>query len=150
MPYYPPMTYKMSNELRKFGYKVVHNNDGKLGNLLGSMKDSRKDQEKSGIYKIKCLDCEKEYFGQTKRKLEIREKEHEKDCRRKVIDDKKPLAKHSIENEHQLGPIELVKEVRKVNQLDTYESLYLFKNKNRDLINVQTEGNNPSILYKFI
>ena len=118
--------------------------------MLGSIKDSREDQEQSGIYKIKCSDCEKEYYGQTKRKLEIRKAEHEADCRKKILNDKKPLAKHAIENNHRLGPIELVKEVRKAHQLDTYESFYLFKNKNRDLINVQIEGNNPSILYKFI
>lgn len=49
---------------------------------------------------MKCLDCEKQYFGQTKRKLEIRKAEHEADCRKKMLNDEKPLAKHAIENNH--------------------------------------------------
>jgi hypothetical protein len=34
MPYYPPLTNKLNNELMKFGYKVAYNNNGKLADLM--------------------------------------------------------------------------------------------------------------------
>jgi hypothetical protein len=121
-----------------------------LSDLLGGTKDRVQDKnEKSGIYEIKCSACNSKYIGQTKRKLKVRFKEHEDDCK-KAINEEKPLAKHSIEFDHPLGEIKLLKEVQKAYQLDTYESLYLFKNRNENLINVQSLGNNPSVLYKFV
>ena len=83
------------------------------------------------------------------RKMKIRGNEHICDtC--KEVDDQKPLAKHIIEENHTLGPITLLKEVRKPSQLDTYESMYLFKARNQELLNIQVQGNNPSILFKFL
>jgi hypothetical protein len=59
IPFCPPLTHRLSNELRKFGYRVVYNNNGeKLSDLLGSTKDRVPDDEKSGIYEINCLDCD--------------------------------------------------------------------------------------------
>jgi hypothetical protein len=59
------------------------------------------------------------------------------------------MAKHAIENNHSFDVPKLLKEVRKPLHLNAYESLFLFKNKNQNLVNVQKEGNCPSILYKF-
>jgi hypothetical protein len=149
LPFAPPLTYKLDNELRKFGFKVAYNNNGKLSDILGTAKDKVMDEnEKSGIYQIECSNCDAIYIGQTKRKLKTRYKEHLDDVK-KTMNDEKPLAKHAIEQDHQLGPIKLLKEVKKPHQLDAYESLYLFKNKNKNLLNCQIEGNNPSVLFKF-
>jgi hypothetical protein len=149
LPFAPPLTNKLDNELRKFGFKVAYNNNGKLSDLLGTAKDKIiDDNEKSGIYEIKCSSCDAIYIGQTKRKLKTRYKEHLEDVK-KAVNDEKPLAKHLIEENHQAGEIKLLKEVRKNHQLNAYESLYLFKNKHKNLLNCQIEGNNPSILFKF-
>jgi hypothetical protein len=150
IPFCPPLTHRLSNELKKFGYRVVYNNNGeKLSDLLGSTKDRIPDDEKSGIYEINCLDCDATYIGKSKRKIKIRGKEHQDDCR-KPPSEEKPVAKHSIELNHNLGEIKLLKEVRKVSQLDSYESLFLNRFSNKNLINIQKLGNNPSVLYKFV
>lgn len=150
MPFFPNLTHKLSNELRKFGYKVVYENSGSLKDCLGSAKDKIKnDEEKSGIYQVKCTGCNKKYIGKTKRKLKTRYKEHIEDTK-KTANDKKPLAKHAIEENHLLGPIELLKEVKKPSKLDAYESLFLSKEMSQDLLNIQIQGNNPSILFKFV
>jgi hypothetical protein len=149
LPFVPPLTYKLDNELRKYGFKVAYNNNGKLRDLLGTAKDKvTEDEEKSGIYEIKCSSCDATYIGQTKRKLKTRYKEHLEDVK-KTVNDEKPLAKHAIEENHPIGQMKLLKEVKKPHKLDAYESLYLFKNKDKNLLNCQTEGNNPSILFKF-
>jgi hypothetical protein len=150
IPFCPPLTHRLSNELKKFGYRIVYNNNGeKLSNLLGSTKDKIPDDEKSGIYEINCQDCDATYIGKSKRKIKIRGKEHQDDCR-KPPSEEKPVAKHSIEFDHNLGEIKLLKEVRKVSQLDSYESLFLERFRNKNLLNIQKLGNNPSVLYKFV
>jgi hypothetical protein len=149
LPFVPPITHKLDNELRKFGFKVAYNNNGKLADLLGTPKDKEKDEnERSGIYNIKCADCDAEYIGETRRKFKIRRKEHEDDCRKPPLDEK-PLAKHMIEEGHRIGQAKLIKKVEKVHMLDAYESLFLHKNKDKNLLNTQKEGNCSSILFKF-
>jgi hypothetical protein len=55
IPFYPPLTHKLDNELMKIGYKVTYHNNGKLSDCLGLLKDRIKNEgEKSGIYMIKC------------------------------------------------------------------------------------------------
>ena len=150
MPFYPPITYKLDNELKKFGYRIAYKNNGKLSDLLGTAKDKVKEEsEKSGIYKINCSMCDALYIGQTKRKLSTRFKEHCDDCL-KPPNQEKPMPQHSIENSHPFGEVKLLKEVRKPFQLDAYESIYLYKNKSKKLVNVQKEGNCPSTLYQFL
>lgn len=39
--------------------------------------------ERSGFYEIGCSNCEMSYIGQTKRIIEIRDKEHSRACRNK-------------------------------------------------------------------
>jgi hypothetical protein len=34
IPFYPPLTHKLDNELMKFGYKVAYHNNGKLSDCL--------------------------------------------------------------------------------------------------------------------
>jgi hypothetical protein len=150
MPFCPPLTHRLDNQLRKHGYKVAYKNDGKLSDLLGSTKDKiREDDEKSGIYQINCSKCDASYIGQTKRKMKIRIKEHFEDCSKPPIEEK-PMPKHAIENNHPFGEISLLKEVRKPFELNAYESLLLNKHKNKNLVNIQKEGNCPSTLYKFV
>ena len=48
---------------------------------------------KSGIYKIKCKDCEVSYIGQTSRNLETRYKKHMRHVENKELN-KSTLATH--------------------------------------------------------
>jgi hypothetical protein len=72
VPFCPPLTHRLSNELKKFGYRVVFNNNGeKMNDLLDSTKDRISDDEKSGIYETNCQDCDATYIGESKRKIKI-------------------------------------------------------------------------------
>ena len=117
LPFYPNTTHKLRYDLKKFNFKVCFNNNGKLSDLLGSMKDKIGDDlEKSGIYTIKCSRCSKCYIGQTKRKINIRFKEHCDDCRKEKSVEK-PMPAHVINSGHPFGEVKLLKHVTKKYQL---------------------------------
>jgi hypothetical protein len=78
---------------------------------------------------IKCLLCSAKYIGQTRRKVSTRFKEHCDDCR-KTANEEKPMPYHSIQSGHPIGEVKLLKQVTKPHQLDAYESLHLYKNRN--------------------
>ena len=62
--------------LKKFDFKIAYNNNNSLKNLLGNPKDKTTLLDKSGIYKVDCLNCNNSYIGQTRRSLQVRFKEH--------------------------------------------------------------------------
>lgn len=150
MPFFPQITQKLENELKKFDIKISYNNRGKLSDVLGSSKDIERDElEKSGIYTIECSLCDVKYIGQTKRNLRTRFKEHQDDCR-KPASEEKPMPQHAIESGHPFKNIQLLKEVKSPFYLNAYESLFLHKNSNMSLVNIQLLGNSPSTLFQFI
>jgi hypothetical protein len=59
------------------------------------------------------------------------------------------MPSHAINSGHPFGEISLLKEVNKNYQLDAYESIFLYKNKHEDLVNVQSLGNCNSPLFRF-
>ena len=59
-----------------FKINLAPKNNFTLGKLFNKPKD-KTENNKPGIYKIKCKDCEGCYIGQTCRNLETRYKEHE-------------------------------------------------------------------------
>jgi len=141
LPFYPQITNKIQKVLRKKNLKIVYKNPGKLSDLLGNPKDKVKDFKlKSGIYKMECLECGIPYIGQTKRNLKIRQSEHE--SRESSV-----VFQHCNENSHQMKEIELLKQVDDPRLLDAYESFYLKKFSNVELLNEQPMGNLPSKLY---
>ena len=147
VPYFPDITNRLQNEMKKIGFKLVYQNDRKLTDILGNMKDKRMDLEKSGIYSISCSNCDALYIGQTRRSIKIRYNEHCADCRKEATQDK-PMPFHAISNHHNFQDVKLLKEVRNPLQLDAYESLYLHKHKNENLVNIQNYGNINSGLFK--
>lgn len=59
--------------------------------------------KKSGIYKLKCPECNAIYIGQTMRNFEIRYNEHLRAYRLQQPD-KSHYAKHLLDNKHSLTP----------------------------------------------
>ena len=110
-----------------------------LKSLIGDSKDKVEFSEKSGIYKIECDDCDREYIGQSKRAISKRFKEHFIHIR-----NNEPLkssgAQHVIETgqwslaEHtiNLNCLKLLKNISKSSELDANESLLIHKN--RDIL----------------
>jgi hypothetical protein len=124
LPFYAPLTYKIEKALRKCNINVCYENRGKLKNILNNGKARRADEELSGIYVIRCKACDKVYVGQTKRRIEIRGKEHSSATKFRQVE-KSSVARHCIEEGHVCDDIELIKKVDKFHQLDAYESLYM-------------------------
>ena len=98
----------------------------------------------SGIYEINCQDCNAKYIGQTKRQLREREAEHNN-----LKNKESAISRHITETGHKTREINLVKKVDDWRKLDAYESFYLNKNRNCNLLNDQPEGNLNSYLYDF-
>uniref|UniRef100_A0A8D8YVM4 Reverse transcriptase domain-containing protein n=2 Tax=Cacopsylla melanoneura TaxID=428564 RepID=A0A8D8YVM4_9HEMI len=67
---------KIGNELRKVGIQPAFYNDRTIGNYLINNKPKIGKELKSGIYSIKCNDCDSTYVGMTQRALQTRISEH--------------------------------------------------------------------------
>ena len=112
-------------------------------------------EEKSGIYKISCGDCEKIYIGQTKRLVTTRFQEHVKEATKtKKSGDtnfKSNVAKHLVEENHNEKGVslEVIKDVNRINKLDVIESLYIFKS-NKDILLNTDSGNGYTWLFNLI
>lgn len=147
LPFYPRYTQGLNKILASKDLRVVYSTSNSIKNLLGNPKDSVDSMEKAGIYKITCNNCDQIYVGQTKRSLNVRYKEHLAHIKYRRPD-KSSVALHMYEHGHKVKNIELVKTVHRKNELDSYESLEIFKNKNR-LMNVDS-GPINSILFKIL
>jgi uncharacterized protein YoxC len=149
--YYPAITNKVSTELKKFGFEVAYTNKNKLRNLLGSTKDSTEEMKKPGIYEINCQNrnCNSKYFGQTKRCIGTRFKEHISAIKSGQTS-KSSVALHAWNKRHlniSKYTIKLKKHVTKENRLDAYESYYIKKNP----VNLNADnGNITSPLFSLV
>lgn len=85
--------------------------------------------EKTGVYKLKCNDCDKFYIGQTGRSFAKRAKEHKPNPR--INPQKSSYAQHIIDEEHSTGNIENNIEIMEVCNkgftLDTLEEFHIYK-----------------------
>jgi hypothetical protein len=148
LPYYGNLTQKLSRKLRQRNIKIGFQNPGNLSQKLGTAKEKEKDHlKKSGIYMLKCSDCETKYIGMTKRDIKTRQKEHVADCR-KPLNEESAMAFHCIQENHSIdNEVVLLREVNEVYKLSCWESLELFKHQEEDLANIFKLGNSPSVLF---
>jgi hypothetical protein len=102
---------------------------------------------KSGIYLLKCANCDMKYIGMTKRKLSTRRSEHVSDCS-KPLNQESAMAYNCIMENHEIKDgAKLLKQVNEPHKLSVWESLELFKHKQENLANLYKEGNSPSVLF---
>ena len=78
--YHPFFMHKFQKIFKKFKINLALE---KLINYKSN--DKEVNSNKSGIYKIKCKDCEEYYIGQTSCNLETRYKEHMRHVRNKEL-----------------------------------------------------------------
>lgn len=92
---------------------------------MDSTKDKTAEDDKAGIYKTECNDCDQVYIGQTRRNISTRFKEHV-DMRRAV---KSAVIAHITDKKHSITRegLKLVKQVNNEWELDAYESLYMHR-----------------------
>lgn len=132
MGYHPPTTEKIKKSVKKKGINSVYSSGLSLGRLLINLKDKRQNYMKSGIYKIECSTCDMKYIGQSKRRAQVRWKEHEAAFRLKQPN-KSAVADHMLKNKHDIGEKRLIKEITNPCELDAWESYYIQTTK--DLMN---------------
>ena len=144
VPFYPPFTNKLQKILKKENIGIAFSNFGKISDIVGNSKDKIEDSKRqSGIYHIQCTDCPSSYVGQTKRSLREREKEHLDFNKGSVV------AAHIRETPHSMEDIELLKRIDQPWKLNAWESFYINKFKEQNLLNEQPLGNHRSCLYDF-
>lgn len=140
LPFYPILSSKIANNFKTtYNCNIAFRPIKKIADLLKSLKDPIKREDKPGIYSFKC-ECNKEYIGQTERSLNKRGKEHMADIKHKRVE-KSALANHIVETNHEinLDSGTLIKHCKKPIELDIFEAYYIKKsidNKiclNRDL-----------------
>lgn len=149
MCYAPIITNKLKPIFNEHDMLIVYKNNNKLSDLLGSTKDKRENLKQSGIYRIKCSDCDKVYIGQTKRTVEARFKEHLASIKKKETY-RSAFAAHAVENIHlntNVNDVDLVKRVTDYRRLDAYECVYIHNTENT--LNLDN-GNIDSILFSLI
>lgn len=138
--YYPVLTRNIRTTLNTFNIKMSEYSDKKLKHLIGGSKDKINEKQQSGIYSIKCADCDKEYIGQCRRAIAKRYKEHDAHTRRMDVD-KSSVARHMIDNNHSTNEsnFKMLKRVNKYYELDAFESYFIHNN----LTNLMNENDGP-------
>jgi hypothetical protein len=129
----------------------------KLKKKLGSTKDTRPTNEKSGIYEIQCgtRNCAYKNIGQTRRSIKTRFNEHVSHTNNNQIDlsavahymkiklrGGRRLCVHKFD----VTNLKLLKNVTDSRKLDAYESIFLFKMNAEH----QASGNIQSPLFKLL
>lgn len=149
LTFVPEITNKLKNIFERNNLSVVYSNGGKLKDLLGSTKDKIDVLEKTGIYQINCEDCDLKYYGQTKRTISKRFKEHMSYIKYNQPE-KSALANHVLENEHfniSLKNLKLLKHVTDSSKLDAYEAFFIQRDDNA--LNLDS-GNISSNLFNLL
>lgn len=128
IPFNGPLCKNLDQVFKKKNISIVYKNIRSLKSALGSPKDLIDEYDKSGIYKVKCLDCPTDtfYIGQTKRKIKTRFKEHTAHFYNDRIT-RSAIADHLIGEGHDVDNLELnlVKEINEPRLLNAWESLYI-------------------------
>lgn len=162
LTYAPRITNKLKSVFRKQKFHIVYRTQNKLSNFLGSTKDKIKILEKSGIYQIICSCCGSIYYGQSRRQVQIRYKEHLSSIKNNKPT-KSSVAEHALTNLHlnfkeiddavKKKEFKLLKAVTNSMRLDAYESFYIHrhtrKKPNVGLMNTD-QGNISSCLFNCI
>lgn len=76
IPYLGKFTKSLSRELRPYRRKITHYNYMTMYKIFGNNKDKIPREEKSGVYRLKCGECDSIYIGETSRKVRMRLHEH--------------------------------------------------------------------------
>ena len=76
LQYCGSLSEKIGNILSKNNVKVAFKSQNSLSNLLYNHKDKINKFDKSGVYKLKCSECDNFYIGQSGRSVKTRFSEH--------------------------------------------------------------------------
>lgn len=94
IPYFHEYHKMLHKTLNTHEYNTIAKSHPTLAKILSNNKPTENPLEKSGIYKIKCKNCEAHYIGLTTRNITTRFKEHKNNR------PKSALGTHLIEHKH--------------------------------------------------
>lgn len=135
---------KLKNELAKNNTVVSFKTSNKLSSLIKRKNHNtqRKNEEKTGVYKLKCSECPKYYIGQTARSFAQRFKEH---LPKKSKEQKSAFASHLIDENHSyeafdknLQVINVCKKGKLLNCLEEFNIYKAIKEDKDNVLNEQT------------
>lgn len=105
IPYLPPLTTNLGKVIKTINRTPIFYSLSTLGRLFPNGKDSTPSLSKSGVYLLRCRDCQAAYVGETGRSFRTRIKEHISAYLNNNYT-KSAFAKHLLEENHQPdGPI---------------------------------------------
>lgn len=130
--YIPKISNKISNSLNGLNFKIIQINKNNLGRLLVNNKLGDHKENRSGVYEVKCKECDAIYVGQSGRNISIRIKEHVKS-----IEDRRSstgFAEHCISNGHSIDQenykvLHVCNKGRRLNLLEELEIKKAIKSK---------------------
>ena len=134
IPFLGNLSLKVQRLLPKEKIRPAFYNHRTLRSILGSPKDQEIPEERSGVYRLNCNDCDAIYIGQTGRSFSTRAAEHQM-CHRQGKDHSN-FAKHLNDMGHisDFTPTILHFE-KKGRRLDALEELEILSHKDSYLVN---------------
>lgn len=150
IPFHPRTNNRIKNACRSNGFNLVNKSARKLGDILGNPKDKLRKEDRSGIYRINCGNCDKFYIGQTSRTIETRFKEHLTSFKNRRFE-KSAIAQHMSFNKHDVRKenLELLEQVTDRRKLDFLETAHI-NAANPDLLLNREGGPCNSVLLRYV
>src|SRR5204863_488936 len=103
IPYVPGLSEKIRRVARKFKVRTAFKTQNTLRQCLVKTKPKNGTQgSKNCVYRINCNSCSRPYYGETKRPLNVRIKEHRENTRKGLVD-KSKIAQHCWSENHQMN-----------------------------------------------
>jgi hypothetical protein len=122
--YFSPLIRRVTNIFKHTGLKIIFRT---INTLQQQLSEKPKQQNPSGIYRLKCITCNLFYIGQSGRAIDVRFKGHLRYIR--TNNPTYAYATHILHNIHEYGTINdtlhLLKPCRKGTQMNCWESLYI-------------------------
>ena len=132
---------------------IAYTTKDNLQHLLHGQPKANKDiYDKSGVYKLTCTDCNRQYIGQTGRPFHICYKEHAREY--KFGTNKSNFAKHLLDNKHTLQPIHscmsILHTTTKGPALNTLERFYIHQATTKDIQLNDKNASTPNPIFDII
>jgi hypothetical protein len=122
--YFSPLIRRVTNIFKHTDLKIVFR---AINTLQQQLSEKPKQQNPSGIYRLKCNTCNLFYIGHSGRAIDVRFKEHLRYIH--MNNPTSAYATHILHSIHEYGTINdtlhLLKPCRKGTQMNCWESLYI-------------------------
>lgn len=144
---YNESTKRLEKLFYKNNIKLIYKTNKTIESYLNNSKDKSEMNNNSGIYRIKCKDCNAIYIGQTGRSLKIRINEHRKHITSNVFQHRLNMG-HNIDYEN----TEILHKCCKGKKMDLLEALEIHrheKDQQFTIINDKMQLN-PTPIFKYL